>query len=237
MDDASAALRDALIAAYRPHVSRTLAVRGWPEVAEAIATGERDLRESLDGLLRRPYREQRRAPLELFQEAMAAPNAALAAAGVAPPRRDPAAAAALPGDGYDLAPASSAALGEEAWRAHLAWGAAKAAEVTRPVAGVLSANLLDVDRIEQAAGTRGYRVERIGSQEGVHHQAVVFVDLEHPAADGVVRSATERGVRVVAFGPHVDDVAMARARSLGATEAVPRSRFFRDPGSFLPHYA
>ncbi len=237
MDEVSQRLRDALVAAYRLHVSHTLAARGWPEVAEAITTGEQALRESLDGLLGRPYREQRRGPLELFQEAMAAPNAALAAAGVAPPQRDPAAAAALPGDGYDLAPASSAALGEEAWRAHLAWGAAKAAKVTRPVVGVLSANLLDVDRIEQAAGTHGYRVDRIGSQEGVRDQAVVFVDLEHPAAERVVRSAAERGVRVVAFGPHVDDIAMVRARSLGAAEAVPRSRFFRDPGSFLPHYA
>ena len=230
-------LRDALVAAYRPHLVRILAARGWPGVADAIAAGEQQLCESLDGLLAQSHREQRRGPLELFQEAMAPPNAALAEAGIEPPRRDPIAVAALPGDAYDLAPASSAVLGEEAWRAHLAWGAAKAAEVTRPVVGVFSANLLDVDRIEQAVGRRGYRVERIASAEGVRDQAVVFVDLEHPAADGVIRSAAERGVRVVAFGPHVDDLALLRARSLGAAEAVPRSRFFRDPGSFLPHYA
>jgi hypothetical protein len=34
---------------------------------------------------------------------------------------------ALPGDVYDLAPASSRDLGEEVWEAHLRWGAAKAA--------------------------------------------------------------------------------------------------------------
>src|SRR3972149_8314345 len=174
-------LRDALVAAYRPHLVRILAARGWPGVADAIAAGEQQLCESLDGLLAQSHREQRRGPLELFQEAMAPPNAALAAAGIEPPRRDPIAGAALPGGAYDLAPASSAVLGEEAWRAHLARGAAKAAEVTRPVAGVFSANLLDVDRIEQAVGRRGYRVERIASAEGGRGQAGVVDRDQQPS--------------------------------------------------------
>jgi hypothetical protein len=33
----------------------------------------------------------------------------------------------------------------------------------------------------------------------------------------------------VAFGPHVDDAALDRARSQGADLVIARSRFFRDP--------
>ena len=39
--------------------------------------------------------------------------------------------AALPGDVYDLAPASTRDLGDEVWALHLAWGAAKAAAFKR----------------------------------------------------------------------------------------------------------
>jgi hypothetical protein len=35
--------------------------------------------------------------------------------------------------------------------------------------------------------------------------------------------------RIVAFGPHVDADALARARSDGADIALARSQFFRDP--------
>jgi hypothetical protein len=63
---------------------------------------------------------------------------------------------------------------------------------------------------------------------------VVFVDLEHPDADEAVRSASGQPGRVVAYGPHVDDIAMVRAQALGADEAMPRSRFFRDPSAHFP---
>ena len=70
-------------------------------------------RTELGSLLRLPFREQRRSPLEVFQEAMRFPTAALDAAGTPPVSRDPAQETALPGDHHDLAPASSQALGEE----------------------------------------------------------------------------------------------------------------------------
>jgi hypothetical protein len=101
---------------------------------------------------------------------------------------------------------------------------------------VLADNLLDLDRIERSVVTSGFQMERIRTVDGVGAQAVVFVDLEHPGADGVIRAAADHGIAVIAFGPHVDDLAMVRARSLGAREAMPRSRFFRDPGAFLPKY-
>jgi hypothetical protein len=58
---------------------------------------------------------------------MSFPTAYLLEQGCEPVTRDPVAVNALPGDVFDLAPASSAVLGEDVWRAHLQWGAEKAA--------------------------------------------------------------------------------------------------------------
>lgn len=129
MIDVAVRLRSALVNSYRPWVEGRLAeLEGGtlPGVGEAVAEGERWLAASLEELLALPFAEQRRGPLEVFQEAMAIPTAALVEAGVDPVTRDAAAREALPGDLYDLAPASSSVLGEETWQAHLAWGAAKA---------------------------------------------------------------------------------------------------------------
>lgn len=102
----------------------------WPEGMDAaVEEGQLWLARELEELLSQPFIEQRRGPLEVFQAAMSFPTARLEAAGVEPARRDQVAEAALPGDVYDLAPASSSELGDDAWSAHLQWGAAKAAAV------------------------------------------------------------------------------------------------------------
>lgn len=135
MNPASQHLSRLLVEAYRPHVRARLAelaIDPPPGLEGALAEGEAWLRGHLLALLEQPFAAQPRGPLEVFQEAMRFPTEALQAASVEPVRRDPAAAAALPGDLYDLAPPSSASLGEEVWRAHLAWGAAKAAALTGP---------------------------------------------------------------------------------------------------------
>jgi hypothetical protein len=222
------------MAAFGEHLDAVLAARGWPADALARRAGEEWLRVTLDALLEMPYAAQSRSPLEVFQEAFAAPNAALADRGVTPPQRDSVVAAALPGDVYDLAPASSAVLGEEVWRAHLEWGAAKAAAITRPTIAVLAANLLDRDRIERVLSARGLRMQPIRGAEGVAGHAVVLVDLTDPAADATITAAAQHGIRVIGFGPHVDEFAMVRARSLGATAALARSRFFHELPDLLP---
>ncbi len=62
--------------------------------------------------------------------------------------------------------------------------------------------------------------------------AVVIVDLARFAGHiAEIRAATAG--RIVAFGPHVDDDALAAARSAGADVAVPRSQFFRDPAALV----
>ena len=129
MIEPAAALRDVLVAAYRPFVLMILEDRGWsvaPSLIVALDKGESWLDAELSAHLELPFDEQRRGPLELFQESMRFPTEALSESGVDPILRDEVAASALPGDVYDLAPASSQAIGEDAWQAHMLWGAAKA---------------------------------------------------------------------------------------------------------------
>ena len=126
IDEASQALADELVAAYAPFVgSRTGSLD--VEVAEALEAGEAWLREELTTELSRAYHQQRRGPLEIFQAAMSFPTEVLLAAGVEEPRRDAMAVQALPGDRFNLAPASSRDISDDVWTAHLGWGVTKAA--------------------------------------------------------------------------------------------------------------
>lgn len=130
MPEASRRLLEALVSAYPSHVASRVGDDAPAGLEEAIEEGRVWLEGALIELLSRPFGEQRRGPLELFQEATRFPTEHLAAAGVAPASRDPVAVAAIPGDVYDLAPASSRELGEEVWQIHLMWGATKAAVIT-----------------------------------------------------------------------------------------------------------
>ena len=57
---------------------------------------------------------------------------------------------------------------------------------------------------------------------------VVLVDLARHGSDVAALRAATPSARIVAFGPHVDDDALARARADGADAVLPRSRFFTD---------
>ena len=237
MNPVASNLLEAFLVAYRPYVERRLDAAGLPAVGRAIDEGAAWLASTLTTLLEQPFREQRRSPLEVFQEALAFTTDALVELGVAPVARDDATVAALPGDLFGLAPASSQELGEEAWRAHLAWGAAKA-DAMRPSAILVGRNLLDGSRIAEAAARAGYRLVTVSSlPDEIDGHAVGFVDLEHPEADEAVRRLASTCGMVLAFGPHVDDLAMTRARALGATDALPRSRFFATLPEHFPAVA
>ena len=135
LDRIAAELVSALVGAYAPYVRARVARLGLEVPAgldDAIEEGRRWLETALPGLLGRPFARQDRGPLELFQEALRFPTATLEQAGHQPVPRDELVANALPGDLFDLAPASSNDLGEATWKAHLAWGASKAAAMTKP---------------------------------------------------------------------------------------------------------
>ncbi len=245
LDEASTVLLQAFVAVYEPYVASRLAgVPGAEEVdvRAAIVAGREWLGEHLAALLAEPYRTQRRSPLEVFQEALAAPTAALDDAGVAPVRRDPAVSAALPGDTYGLAPASSQELGDGVWQAHLAWGATKAAAMRRsaadrPRVGLYGADLMDRTRVEGVVRDSGCDLVIWRHPGDIDDAALGLVDLTHGEADEAIAALAARGVRTVAFGPHVDDVAMARAGALGADEVLARSSFFRRLPELVPRVA
>ena len=94
---------------------------------------------------------------------------------------------------------------------------------------------MDISRFEAAAIRNGYRMEaRSAAQLDGTDALVAFVDLETADSDAAIVALAAQDVHVVAFGPHVDDMAMVRARSLGASVAEPRSRVFMDPAAYLP---
>lgn len=130
MPEVSRRLVEALVDAYPRQVRQRLGESAPAGIDEAVRRGRDWLQTALIELLSQPFPDQRRGPLEVFQEAMRFPTEHLSAAGVETPRRDPVAESALPGDLYDLAPASTRELGEEVWGIHLAWGATKAATIT-----------------------------------------------------------------------------------------------------------
>jgi hypothetical protein len=157
--------------------------------------------------------------------------------------------AALPGDLLDIAPATSRDIGEEAWRAHVAWGLARAETIAgmvpRPAApagatvALVGTDLMDRTAIQSAADAAGFELvlwrnpAAVSDGIAASKPALALVDLSHAAAMDAIRALADAGVRTVAFGPHVDDHAMAAAQALGAEEALPRSRFFRRlPGLF-----
>jgi hypothetical protein len=241
--DAGGALHRAFVAAYRPFVERRLAEIGrgpWREMNAALDQGERWLDVELRRLLGLGFAEQRGAPLEIFREAMLFPTEVLLAAGATPVPRDPEMESVLPGDHFGLSPGSSQDLGEEAWRAHLAWGAAKARSVVRPVVGLLAADISDGELFEGPVTEAGFRLvvwDGLGAATaavGARRPVVALVDLGHPGADDAIRALSDAGTRVIAYGTEVDDLIALRARALGAADAVARSALVTGLSDQLP---
>jgi hypothetical protein len=62
---------------------------------------------------------------------------------------------------------------------------------------------------------------------------VVIVDLSRAGVLDVLPEVVAAAGRVVGYGPHVDGELLAAATAAGV-EALPRSRFFRDPSTVVP---
>lgn len=229
-------LKEAMVGAYPSYIEGRVRAQQLelPETFEdALAAGRLWLRSSLEDLLARPYAEQRRGPLEVFQEAMRFPTEALSVAGVEAAARDAGAEAALPGDLFNLAPASSRQISEEVWLAHLAWGADKARSSQKRRRVVLLAdNLMDRTRIESVVARAGADLTAFAVDPHDPLPDLLVVDLEHKHAIAAVETYSSAGVRIVAFGPHADRGRLDQARRAGA-EVTARSAFFVDPSRFL----
>ncbi len=236
VDRLAAELFDALTSGFSPFVADRLVALGVEPAGfdPAIDEGLQALRQELEELLAIPYSLQPASPLQVVRRCLRPVIEALIAAGVAELDRDAGQERVAPDDPYDLGPTSAAELGEAALRASVAWGAAKAMDASRPLALVVTSNLMDVARFESAASRAGYRFASAEPGSVAGDPLVAFVDLEGDGAEEAIASLAGAGVRVIGYGPHVDDMAMVRARALGASDAEPRSRVLRDPGAYLP---
>ena len=90
-------------------------------------------------------------------------------------------------------------------------------------------DLMDRSRISAALGDVEFTTDPAHAEDA----EVVVVDLARHADAVVAVRAAAPGARIVAFGPHVDTEAFARAERDGADVVVPRSRFFQDPATTL----
>lgn len=133
VDQHGTALAEGIEVALPGWVERSVARRlpaPDPQVtAAAAAAGRRAQAEvvpRIRDLLESDIDQQRTTPLAILRAAVTYPTEVLAAAGVAPVRRDEAQERLFPTDVYDLAPATFADVDPDLTGPGLAWGASKA---------------------------------------------------------------------------------------------------------------
>ena len=237
-------LVESLVAAFPifvEHRLETLGVVADRGLTETITNAVAGLGDSLEMLATLPPQDQVKSPLELVREATLPFGEALLDRQVTVPERDEWAVAVHPEDLYELYPASSRDLGEDAWQLHLAWGISKARVVAGMVPASPPAAPATVDRGPTAAlfgldplrrgelaselGARGYRsllwrnpaaLEKANSEL----LEVAFVYLGHPAAHDAIRTLAAQGTRVVAVTELVNDLEVAGMMALGAEDVV-----------------
>jgi hypothetical protein len=87
----------------------------------------------------------------------------------------------------------------------------------------LVSDLMDRSRISAAIPDVGFTLD--GSAE------VVVIDISRGVQLVAEIRAEMPSVRIVGYGPHVDDEGADAARTAGADVVMARSRFFRDPAA------
>jgi CheY-like chemotaxis protein len=109
---------------------------------------------------------------------------------------------------------------------------------------LLSDDLLDASRVVGHGRAVGLTVVQCRTPEALvaavgQGPACVILDLHNPGldVDAVVGPFREAGVRVVAFGSHVDAARLKAARKAGCEEVLPRSAFFEDLEANLAKWA
>jgi DNA-binding NarL/FixJ family response regulator len=103
----------------------------------------------------------------------------------------------------------------------------------------LVADLMFAARIRGAAPTAAVAqsLEALMKAAG-SGTALVLVDLQARDAVAAIEQVRERApsARVVAFGPHVAEAALAAARSAGADRVMPRGAFVRELAAMVAAY-
>ncbi|MCP4305133.1 MAG: hypothetical protein GY788_09725 [bacterium] len=252
-------LAAALVAAFPSYIQQRLGLLGVAlddDLDAVVATTVGDLAGALQALANVPPQSQVKSPLELVREATIPITGALSSRGIAAPDRDEWTVAAHPEDVYDLYPASSRDLSEEAWRLHVAWGIDKARLVAGVVpsppeqvqgesSGLPAVALFGIEQVRRdtllaAFAERGYRGlvwRNPAALETIESPVLVFVDLRHPKAHDAIRALKGAGTRVVAVADQMNDLTVPGIMALGATEVLELSRVVAQLDRLLPRIA
>ena len=109
----------------------------------------------------------------------------------------------------------------------------------QPSVAIFGVPIAERDAITDVTARRGYRtlvwrnpaaLEQVETSRPV----LVVVDLRHPTAHEAIRGLAQRGIRVVATGPDLDDLTMPGILALGAEAAVVSDRLVRSIEALLP---
>lgn len=238
-------LHAALVAAFPAYTTRRFAEAGFPldrNAVDAVEAATTQLDLELAAELGKPFVEQTRTPLELFDQAMSTLTPILLDAGVVPTETG------REGDPLDLAPGSSGVLGDTVQRAHTAWGAAKAAALTGgdprgpqpPTVVVMSMDRVARQQLCYAAEQAGYDCVAARNPSAVAGAIAAetlhlgIVDLAHRAAPDALARLREAGVRTIAFGAAVDDLSETGLLASGVELVLEREALLSEPAQHLP---
>jgi hypothetical protein len=112
---------------------------------------------------------------------------------------------------------------------------------------LLSCDLIFTTKVQTTARALGYHLEVVGDVMkakiaiGTLHPHVIFVDLTAKnlsASDSLADCIKLAGPDVwfVAFGPHVEKAALAKAKAAGCQVVLPRSKFAQDLPQLIQFY-
>lgn len=91
-----------------------------------------------------------------------------------------------------------------------------------------------MDRSKISAAVPGCRfVARPEALVGLADIDLVLVDLSKKGVLDVIPGIVDGGVRLIAYGSHVDKDLLASATAAGCTEVLPRSKFFSGLAALL----
>ena len=94
-------------------------------------------------------------------------------------------------------------------------------------------DLMDRSKVAAAGPAVSFVATPAALVEAAPGADVAVVDLGRRGVADVMPALVATGVRVVAFGSHVDRETLEGARAAGCEEVLPRSAFFRDLPSLL----
>ena len=104
----------------------------------------------------------------------------------------------------------------------------------QPVVLLLCADLMFAVQLQSIARKAGYKPVTVRPESDFGDGDALVVDLSQRGSwEDAIRQARQRGIHVIAFGPHKDVEARRRAKSAGANRLLANSNLERDLPAIL----